>query len=45
MNFRHVLGCDAVGVFATTLKDVKLHFHQAKSKTTTLLIQFNWSGS
>ena len=25
----------------TTLKDVKLHFHQIKSKTTTLLIQCN----
>ena len=26
------------------LKDVKLHFHQAKGQTEKLLIQCNWSG-
>ena len=28
----------------TTLKDMKLHFHQATGQATKLLIQCNWSG-
>ena len=40
-NFRKTCLQDFKG--PTALKDVKLYFYQAKSKTTTLLIQCNWS--